>query len=79
MVLENMLRNIREYWNNFELELVRYQTKCKLIKGFDDLFQKLDEDISNLQSTKMSPYFKVNKIIKKDIVKKIRKKRINKN
>lgn len=58
MVLENMLRNIREYWNNFEIELVRYQTKCKLIKGFDDLFTKLDEDISNLQSTKMSPYFK---------------------
>jgi dynein heavy chain 1 len=48
MVLENMLRNIREYWNNFEIELVRYQTKCKLIKGFDELFQKLDEDISNL-------------------------------
>lgn len=38
MVLENMLRIIREYWNTFEMDLVRYQSKCKLIRGFDDLF-----------------------------------------
>lgn len=38
MVLEEMLRSVKEYWNAFELELVKYQSKCKLIKGWDELF-----------------------------------------
>ena len=33
LILENMLRTIKDYWNTHELELVRYQQKCKLIKG----------------------------------------------
>lgn len=53
-----MLRAVKEYWNSFELELVRYQNKCKLIKGWDDLFTKVDEDQNNLNSMKMSPYYK---------------------
>lgn len=58
LILENMLKTIKEFWNSYELELVRYQSKCKLIKGWDDLFAKVDEDLNNLSSMKISPYYK---------------------
>jgi dynein heavy chain 1 len=58
LVLEEMVRAVKEYWNAFELELVKYQTKCKLIRGWDDLFTKLEEDLNNLASMKISPYYK---------------------
>ena len=57
-VLEDMVRKIKEYWHEFEVELVRYQNKCKLIRGWDDLFNKVDEDLGNLSSMKLSPHFK---------------------
>lgn len=57
-VLETMLTSIKEYWGGFDIELARYQSKCNLIKGWDDLFSKLDEDLNNLSSMKMSQYYK---------------------
>jgi len=42
-----------------EVELVSYQKKCKLIKGWDDLFTLVDEHTNTISSMKMSPYFKV--------------------
>jgi dynein heavy chain 1 len=57
-VLEDMLRKIKEYWQNFELDLVRYQNKCKLIRGWDELFAKVEEDLGSLASMKLSPHFK---------------------
>lgn len=57
-VLEALLGGVKEHWGKFELELVRYQSKCNLIKGWDDLFTKLDEDMSNLSSMKISQYYK---------------------
>jgi dynein heavy chain 1 len=57
LVLENMLNTIKNFWGEFELDLVRYQSKCKLIRGWDDLFTKLEEDLSNLSSMRISPYF----------------------
>lgn len=59
LILEEFLRNIKECWAKYELELIKYQTKCKLIRGWDELFQQIDEHINNLQSMKMSPYYKV--------------------
>jgi dynein heavy chain 1 len=57
-VLEALLGGVKEHWGKFELELVRYQSKCNLIKGWDDLFAKLDEDLNNLSSMKISQYYK---------------------
>ena len=57
-VLENMLSNIKDQWGKFDIELFRYQSKCNLIRGWDDLFAKLDEDLNNLSSMKMSQYYK---------------------
>jgi dynein heavy chain 1, cytosolic len=31
---------VREFWSAFELDLVNYQRKCKLIRGWDDMFSK---------------------------------------
>lgn len=57
-VLEDMIMKVKNNWNSFELDMVRYQNKCKLIRGWDDMFSLLDEDLGNLQSMKMSPYYK---------------------
>lgn len=57
-VLERMLQIVKEKWLPKELELVRYQGKCNLIKGWDDMFEQLDEDLNNLSSMKLSQYYK---------------------
>lgn len=58
MGLEQFLAEVREKWSNYELELVPYKSKCRLIRSWDDLFTQLDEHLQSIQSMKMSPYFK---------------------
>lgn len=57
-VLEDMIKKIKTYWQNYQLELVRFQNRCKLIREWDDLFNKLDEDLGSLASMKLSPHYK---------------------
>ena len=59
LAIEEFLKQIREFWNAYQLELVSYQGRCKLIRGWEALFQKLDEHISALSSMKQSPYYRV--------------------
>jgi dynein heavy chain 1 len=56
--IERFLTDVKEVWAHHELDLVKYQTKCRLIRGWDDLFTIIDEQISNLGSTRMSPFVK---------------------
>ena len=58
MALEEFLRSVRETWQNYSLDLVNYQNKCRLIRGFDDLFAKCSENLNSLQAMRHSPYFK---------------------
>lgn len=58
---------IREVWNSYELDLVNYQNKCRLIRGWDDLFNKVKEHINSVSAMKLSPYYKVNRITCFDI------------
>lgn len=58
MALEEFLRQVREVWTNYPLELVNYQNKCRLIRGWDDLFAKCSENLNSLQAMKHSPYCK---------------------
>ena len=44
---------------SYELDLINYQNKCKLIRGWDDLFTKVKENINSVTAMKLSPYFKV--------------------
>lgn len=59
MALEEFLRSVREFWQTFQLDLVTYQNKTRLIRGWDDLFAKLGEHLNSLSAMKMSPYYKV--------------------
>ncbi|KAL3321193.1 Cytoplasmic dynein 1 heavy chain 1 [Cichlidogyrus casuarinus] len=56
--LEEFLKQVTDVWKNYQLELVVYQNKCRLIKGWDDLFAKVKEHISSVTAMKFSPYFK---------------------
>ena len=57
--IEEYLRQVREFWSGYTLELVVYGQRCKLIRGWEELFQQLDEYIAALESMKQSPYYSV--------------------
>ncbi|CAG0895372.1 unnamed protein product, partial [Cyprideis torosa] len=59
MALEKFLKQVRESWQLYELDMVNYQNKWKLIRGWDDLFNKVKEDINSVSAMKLSPYYKV--------------------
>ena len=58
MALEEFLKQVKETWQNYALDLVNYQNKCRLIRGWDDLFAKCSEHLNSLQAMKHSPYHK---------------------
>ncbi|KAG9253399.1 dynein heavy chain, N-terminal region 1-domain-containing protein [Emericellopsis atlantica] len=58
MALEEFLKQVREIWHNYALEMVNYQNKLKLIRGWDDLFAKCSENLNSLHAMKHSPYYK---------------------
>ncbi|KAI9809961.1 MAG: hypothetical protein M1825_000394 [Sarcosagium campestre] len=58
MALEEFLKQVRETWSSYSLDLVNYQNKCRLIRGWDDLFAKCSENLNSLQAMKHSPYYK---------------------
>jgi dynein heavy chain 1 len=58
MALEEFLKQVRETWTSYNLDLVNYQNKCRLIRGWDDLFAKCSENLNSLQAMKHSPYYK---------------------
>ncbi|KAM9149649.1 LOW QUALITY PROTEIN: cytoplasmic dynein 1 heavy chain 1-like [Pangshura tecta] len=59
MALEEFLKQIREVWNTYELDLVNYQNKYQLIRGWDDLFKKVKEHINSVSAMKLSRHYKV--------------------
>ena len=59
LVLESYINKSKDFWGSYELEMVRYKDKCKLIKGWDDMFTVLDEHINSFQSMSNSPYYPI--------------------
>jgi dynein heavy chain 1 len=59
MALEIFLRQVKDTWTNYVLELVNYRNMCHLIKNWDELFQTCSEHLNSLQAMHHSPYFKV--------------------
>lgn len=59
MALEEFMRQVKETWTNYSLEMVNYQNLTRLVKGWDDLFAKCSENLSSLGAMKHSPYYKV--------------------
>jgi len=58
-MIEILFQQVKEYWQTFNLDLVNYQNKCKLIRGWDDLFTKCREHMNSVAAMKLSPYYKV--------------------
>ncbi|PHH59003.1 hypothetical protein CDD81_3954 [Ophiocordyceps australis] len=58
MALEEFLKQVRETWQNYALDMVNYQNKCRLIRGWDELFAKCSENLNSLQAMKHSPYYR---------------------
>jgi len=58
LALEEFIKQVRDTWQNYPLELVNYQNKCRLIRGWDDLFTKCSENLNSLQAMRHSPYYK---------------------
>ena len=50
---------VREAWQTYELEMINYQNKCRIIRGWDDLFTKCKEHLNSVAAMKLSPYYKV--------------------
>ncbi|KPM05539.1 dynein heavy chain, cytoplasmic-like protein [Sarcoptes scabiei] len=58
MALEEFLKQVREFWQTYQLELVNYHHECRIIRCWDDLFSKVKEHINSISAMKLSPYFK---------------------
>jgi dynein heavy chain 1 len=58
MALEVFLGQVRDRWTKQELELVLFQNRTRLIRGWDDLFATLDDHIGGLALMKSSPYYR---------------------
>ena len=58
MALEEYIKQVKETWTSYTLDLVNYQNKCRLIRGWDDLFNKCSENLNSLVAMKLSPYYK---------------------
>lgn len=59
LALEEYLKQVRENWTNYTLDLVNYQNKCRLIRGWDNLFQLAGDNLNALRAMSMSPHYKV--------------------
>lgn len=51
--LKEFLKEVSELWKSYTLELISYQNKCQIIKGWDDLFKKLKEHINSMSAMKL--------------------------
>ncbi|CDJ57328.1 hypothetical protein EMWEY_00007760 [Eimeria maxima] len=57
--LEEFLRQVKDSWREREFIMVPCGGKCKVIKGWEELFQTIDDQLASIQSMKMSPFFKI--------------------
>jgi len=58
MALEVFLAQVRERWMKQELDLVLYQNRIRVIKGWETMYASLDEHMAGLAMMKNSPYFR---------------------
>lgn len=59
LALEEYIKQVKETWGNYPLELVNYQNKCRLIRGWDNIFQLGSDNLNALNAMSMSPHYKV--------------------
>ncbi|KPI89424.1 putative dynein heavy chain cytosolic [Leptomonas seymouri] len=55
--IEVQLHNITNYWNMFEFSVIAYKKQVALIRGWDEVLDRLTEDLSTFGGMRASPYF----------------------
>lgn len=58
LTLEKFLAEMHTFWTTFELTMVPYQNKCRLVKGWDEIFSRAEDNLASLTAMRNSPYFK---------------------
>ncbi|KAJ3322044.1 hypothetical protein HDV06_003645 [Boothiomyces sp. JEL0866] len=58
MALEEYLKQIKGVWSQYSLEFTNFQNKCRLVKGWDDLFTKCQDHLAALAAMKNSVHYK---------------------
>jgi dynein heavy chain 1 len=56
--LEMFLTQVKDRWTKQELQLVLFQNRVRLIRGWESLFENLDDHIGGLALMKSSPYYR---------------------
>lgn len=59
MALEEYIRQVRDTWASYTLDLINYRNKCRLIRGWDALFTTCRDQLTSLGSMRASPYYRV--------------------
>ncbi|KPA85750.1 dynein heavy chain cytosolic putativee [Leptomonas pyrrhocoris] len=55
--IEVQLNNITNFWNMFEFSVIAYKKQVVLIRGWEDVLDRLTEDLSTFGGMRASPYF----------------------
>jgi dynein heavy chain 1 len=58
MAIEVFLKDVKDRWMKQALELILYQNRIRLIKGWDNLFASLDDHMGGLVLMNSSPNYK---------------------
>lgn len=58
LAFEEYLKTARNMWSSYNFEFAAYQKKCRLVKGWDDLFSKTEETLTAISAMKHSIHFK---------------------
>ncbi|KAK6094055.1 dynein heavy chain [Batrachochytrium dendrobatidis] len=59
LALEEYLKQTKAIWTSYSLEFTNYQNKCRLVKGWNDLFTKSEDHLAALSAMRGSQHYKV--------------------
>ncbi|KAH6598857.1 hypothetical protein BASA50_003364 [Batrachochytrium salamandrivorans] len=59
LALEEYIKQIKGVWATYSLDFTNYQSKCRLVRGWDDLFAKSEDHLAALVAMRGSQYYKV--------------------
>ena len=57
LVLESMLTKAKEFWYAEEFQTVRYHSRCVIIRGWEELMGRAEEDLAQLGTMRLSQHF----------------------
>ncbi|CAD2218433.1 dynein heavy chain 1, cytosolic [Angomonas deanei] len=61
--IEVQLHQIAAFWDEFVFSLTVYQKKVALIRGWDQLFERLDDDLATFSGMRASPFFSSQQVV----------------